>query len=105
MPGWGRGEVAFRKHPEAESTFMDRGGRICGAPNREIFSYADPFHPTLAFGSDLALSRFLTAHCGPEFDVTPLVAGPRRADVSVLEPPSGVPPPPRRPQPRATTGK
>ena len=75
--------MAFRKHPDAESTFTDRAGRACSAPNREIFSYEDRLHPILAFGSDLALSRFLTARCGPEFDVTPLLAGPRRADASV----------------------
>jgi hypothetical protein len=97
--GWGRGEVAFRKSPEAESTFMDRGGRTCSAPNREVFSYEDRLHPVLAHGSDTELARFLTARCGPEFDVAPLQAGPRRADISVLEPPSTVPPPPRRPQP------
>ena len=97
--GWGRGEVAFQKFPDADSTFTDRGGRTCNAPNRQIFSYADRFQPALAFGSDLELARFLTARCGREFDVTPLRAGPRRADVSVLEPPSPVPPPPRRPQP------
>ena len=97
--GWGRGEVAFRKFPDAESTFLDRGGRTCTAPNREVFSYADRLHPVLAHGSDGKLARFLTARCGPEFDVAPLKAGPRRADISVLEPPSTVPPPPRRPQP------
>jgi hypothetical protein len=97
--GWGRGEVAFRKQPDAESTFTDRGGRECRAPNREIFSYRDRLHPTLLFGSDLELSRFLVARCGPEFDVAPLLAGPRRVDVSVHEPSSQVPPPPRRPQP------
>jgi hypothetical protein len=97
--GWGRGEVAFRKFPDAESTFMDRGGRTCTAPNREVFSYEDRLHPVLAHGSDAELARFLTARCGPEFDVAPLHAGPRRADISVLEPPSTVPPPPRRPQP------
>jgi hypothetical protein len=98
--GWDRGEVAFRKRPEAESTFTDRGGRDCRAPNREIFSYVDRRHPTLAFASDLELSRFLVARCGPEFDVAPLLGVPRRADVSVHEPSSQVPPPPRRPQPR-----
>ena len=97
--GWGRGEVAFRKSPDGESTFMDRGGRTCSAPNREVFSYEDRLHPVLAHGSDTELARFLTARCGPEFDVAPLQAGPRRADISVLEPPSTVPPPPRRPQP------
>ena len=97
--GWGRGEVAFRKFPDAESTFMDRGGRTCSAPNREVFSYEDRLHPVLAHGSDAELARFLTARCGEEFDVAPLRAGPRRADISVLEPPSTVPPPPRRPQP------
>jgi hypothetical protein len=97
--GWGRGEVAFRKFPDAESTFTDRGGRTCSAPNREIFSYEDRLHPVLAHGSDAELARFLTARCGPEFDVAPLNAGPRRADISVLEPPSTVSPPPRRPQP------
>ena len=97
--GWGRGEVAFRKFPDAESTFTDRGGRTCSAPNREVFSYEDRLHPVLAHGSDAELARFLTARCGEEFDVAPLRAGPRRADISVLEPPSTVPPPPRRPQP------
>jgi hypothetical protein len=97
--GWGRGEVAFRKSPDGESTFMDRGGRTCSAPNREVFSYEDRLHPVLAHGSDTELARFLTARCGPEFDVAPLQAGPRRADISVLETPSTVPPPPRRPQP------
>jgi hypothetical protein len=97
--GWGRGEVAFRKFPDAESTFTDRGGRTCSAPNREIFSYGDRLHPVLAHGSDAELARFLTARCGEAFDVAPLRAGPRRADISVLEPPSAVPPPPRRPQP------
>jgi hypothetical protein len=97
--GWGRGEVAFRKFPDAESTFMDRGGRTCSAPNREVFSYEDRLHPVLAHGSDAELARFLTARCGPEFDVAPLSAGLRRADISVLEPPSPVPPPPRRPSP------
>ena len=97
--GWGRGEVAFRKSPDGESTFMDRGGRTCSAPNREVFSYEDRLHPVLAHGSDTELARFLTARCGPEFDVAPLQAGPRRADISALEPPSTVPPPPRRPQP------
>jgi hypothetical protein len=97
--GWGRGEVSFRKHPDGESTFTDRGGRTCNVPNREIFSYADRLHPVLAHGSDAELARFLTARCGPEFDVAPLNAGPRRADISVFEPPNSVPPPPRRPQP------
>ena len=97
--GWGRGEVAFRKFPDGESTFTDRGGRVCAAPNRQIFNYGDRYHPVLAFGSDSELARFLTERCGAEFDVSPLHAGPRRADVSVLEPPSPVPPPPRRPQP------
>ena len=27
--GWGRGEVAFQKFPDGESTFTDRGGRTC----------------------------------------------------------------------------
>jgi hypothetical protein len=99
--GWGRGDVAFRKFPAAESTFTDdRAGRECGVPNRAIFSYGDPRHPTLAFGSDLELSRFLTARCGPTFDVAPLLAGPRRADPSVFEPLTRVPPPPTRPRPR-----
>ena len=71
--GWDRGEVAFQKHPDAESTFTDRGGRDCRAPNREIFGYLDRLHPTLAFGSDLELSRFLVARGGPEFDVAPWV--------------------------------
>jgi hypothetical protein len=97
--GWGRGEVAFHKHPDGESTFTDRGGRVCAAPNRQIFDYGDRYKPVLGFGSDLELARFLTERCGTEFDVSPLRAGPRRADVSVLEPPSSVPPPPRRPQP------
>jgi hypothetical protein len=98
--GWGRGEVAFQKYPDAESTFTDRGGRTCNAPNREVFSYEDRRHPVLAHETDAELARFLTARCGPEFDVAPLSAGPRRADVSVLEPPpSRVPLPPRRPQP------
>jgi hypothetical protein len=91
--------VAFQKFPDAESTFMDRAGRTCTAPNREVFSYEDRLHPILAHESDAELARFLTARCGPEFDVAPLHAGPRRIDVSVLEPPSAVPPPPRRPQP------
>jgi hypothetical protein len=101
--GWGRGEVAFRKYRDAPSTFMDRTGRTCEVPNRDIFSYADPYRPVLAFGSDLELSRFLTARCGPEFDVTPLMAAPRRADVSEFAPRSQVPSPPsppRPPQPR-----
>jgi hypothetical protein len=98
--GWGRGEVAFQKYPDQESTFTDRGGRTCNAPNREVFSYGDPRHPVLAHETDAELARFLTARCGPEFDVASLTAGPRRADVSVLEPPpSRVPLPPRRPQP------
>jgi hypothetical protein len=97
--GWGKGEVAFRKYPNTDSTFTDRGGRTCAAPNREIFSYRDPLHPVLAFGSDTELARFLGARCGPDFDVAPLLAGPRRADQSVLDPPSPVPPPPTRPQP------
>jgi hypothetical protein len=98
--GWGRGEVAFQKYPDAESTFTDRGGRTCNAPNREVFSYEDRRHPVLAHETDAELAQFLTARCGPEFDVAPLSAGPRRADVSVLEPPpSRVPLPPRRPQP------
>jgi hypothetical protein len=97
--GWGRGEVAFHKFPDAESTFTDRGGRTCNAPNRQIFSYADRYRPELAFGSDLELARFLAARCGSEFDVAALQEGPRRADVSPLEPPTRVPPPPRRPQP------
>ena len=74
--GWGRGEVAFRKFPDAESTFTDRGGRTCSAPNREVFSYEDRLHPVLAHGSDAELARFLTARCGEEFDVAPLRAGP-----------------------------
>ena len=82
--GWGRGEVAFRKFPDAESTFTDRGGRTCSAPNREVFSYEDRLHPVLTHGSDAELARFLTARCGEEFDVAPLRAGPRRADISVL---------------------
>jgi hypothetical protein len=73
--GWGKGEVAFRKYPDEESTFMDRGGRVCRAPNREILSYEDPRHPALAHGSDPELARFLTARCGPEFDVTPAGRG------------------------------
>ena len=97
--GWGRGEVAFRKSPDAESTFTDRGGRTCTAPNRAVFSYADRLHPVLAHGSDARLARFLTERCGPAFDVAPLHAGPQRADISVLEPPGAVPAPPRRPQP------
>jgi hypothetical protein len=97
--GWGRGEVSFRKHPDGESTFTDRGGRTCNVSNREIFSYADRLHPVLAHGSGAELARFLTARCGPEFDVAPLSAGLRRADISVLEPSNAVPPPPRRPQP------
>lgn len=97
--GWGRGEVAFQKFPDGESTFTDRGGRVCAAPNRQIFNYGDRYRPVLGFGSDPELARFLTERCGAEFDVTPLHAGPRRADVSVLEPASPVPPPPRRPQP------
>jgi len=100
--GWARGEVAFRKSPEAESTFTDRDGRDCPAPNQEVFSYQDPRHPVLAFDSDATLARFLAARCGPEFDVAPLLAGPRRADVSVLEPEAirVPPPPPRPPDPR-----
>lgn len=98
--GWGKGEVAFRKYPEADSTFTDRSGRTCAAPNRDIFDYRDRFHPVLAFGSDPELARFLAARCGPEFDVAPLHAGPRRADQSVLESSSPVSPPPARPQPR-----
>jgi hypothetical protein len=98
--GWGKGEVAFKKYPQAESTFTDRGGRTCAAPNREVFNYRDPFRPVLAFESDPELARFLGARCGPEFDVAPLLAGPRRADQSVLEATRAVPPPPARPQPR-----
>jgi hypothetical protein len=98
--GWGKGEVAFKKYRDAESTFTDRGGRRCAAPNREVFSYRDPYHPVLAFESDPQLARFLGARCGPEFDVAPLLAGPRRADQAVLDPPGAVPPPPARPQPR-----
>jgi hypothetical protein len=98
--GWGKGEVAFRKYPDADSTFRDRGGRTCAVPNREIFDYRDRFRPVLAFGSDSELARFLGARCGPEFDVAPLLGGPRRADQSVLESPRGIPPPPPRPQPR-----
>jgi hypothetical protein len=98
--GWGRGEVAFRKHPDGESTFTDRTGRDCSAPNREIFSYRDPLHPALAHGSDPELARFLEVRCGPGFDVAPLLASPRRADQSAFEPPVRVPPPPVRPQAR-----
>jgi hypothetical protein len=98
--GWGKGEVAFRKHPDGESTFTDRGGRTCAAPNRDIFDYRDRYHPVLAFGSDPELARFLGARCGPDFDVAPLLAGPRRADHSALELSGPVPPPPVRPQPR-----
>jgi hypothetical protein len=98
--GWGQGDVAFRKYRDGRSTFTDRAGRTCEAPNRAIFSYADPFRPALAFGSDLELSRFLTARCGPDFDVTPLMAAPRRADVSEFAPRSQVPPPPGAPPPR-----
>src|SRR5262245_39170723 len=54
--GWGRGEVAFQKHPDGESTFMDRDGTLCEAPNRAIFSYADRYRPALAFANDLELS-------------------------------------------------
>jgi hypothetical protein len=99
--GWGKGEVAFMKRPDGESTFVDRDGRTCDAPNREIFSYQERFHPKLAHESDPQLARFLAARCGPEFDVAPLLAGPRRADQSPLEPPvaSRVPPPPARPKP------
>jgi hypothetical protein len=98
--GWGRGEVAFQKYPEAESTFTDRTGRACGVTNRDIFSYENRFRPALLFESDQELARFLTTRCGAEFDVASLQAGPRRADVSVHEPPPVyVPPPPRRPQP------
>jgi hypothetical protein len=100
--GWGKGEVAFHKHPDGNSTFTDRAGRRCAVPNREIFDYRDRYHPVLAFGSDLELARFLGARCGPEFDVAPLFAGLRRADQSMLEPPAGgraVPPPPARPRP------
>jgi hypothetical protein len=87
------------KHPDGESTFTDRNGRTCEASNREIFSYRDKFRPELAHGSDPQLARFLEAKCGSEFDVSPLQAGPRRADQSPLEPPVSVPPPPKRPQP------
>jgi hypothetical protein len=97
--GWGRGEVAFRKFPDAESTFTDRDGRVCSVPNRQIFDYSDRLHPVLAFGSDPQLARFLAGRCGPEFDVTLLHARPARVDVSVMDPPSRVPPPPKRPQP------
>ena len=97
--GWGRGEVAFRKFPDAESTFMDRGGRTCNAPNREVFSYEDRSPPgpgarerrRAGAVPDGALRTRVRRRAAP--------AGPRRADVSVLEPPSPVPPPPRRPQP------
>ena len=99
--GWGRGEVAFHKHRDGVSTFTDRRGRTCEASNRDIFNYADPYRPALAFGSDVELSRFLVDRCGGEFDVGPLAAGPRRADSSVFAPPGQVPPPPPRPQPRA----
>jgi hypothetical protein len=97
--GWGKGEVAFRKDPDGESIFTDRAGRRCAVPNRSIFDYQDRYRPVLAFGSDPELARFLGARCGPEFDVAPLLAGLRRADQSVLEPASGVPPPPSRPRP------
>lgn len=98
--GWGKGEVAFMKHPDGESTFTDRTGRTCSAPNRQIFSYQDKFRPELAHGSDPQLARFLEAKCGPEFDVSLLQVGPRRADQSPIEPPvARVPPPPKRPQP------
>jgi hypothetical protein len=97
--GWGRGEAAFKKFPDSESTFTDRGGRACGVPNRDIFSDENPYNPALALGSNRDLATFLTARCGPEFDVAPVQAGARRADVSAHEPPSPVPPPPRRPQP------
>jgi hypothetical protein len=100
--GWGKGEVAFMKRPDGESTFVDRDGRTCDAPNREIFSYQERFHPKLAHESDPQLARFLAAKCGPEFDVSPLQAGPRRADQTPIEPPvasSRVPPPPVRPKP------
>jgi hypothetical protein len=99
--GWGRGEVAFMKNRDAVSTFTDRSGRTCEASNRDLFNYADPYRPVLAFGSDLELSRFLAGRCGAEFDVGPLVVGPRRADHSVFSPPGQVPPPPPRPQPRS----
>jgi len=99
--GWGRGEVAFQKYPDAESTFTDRGGRACTVSNRDVFSYEDRRRPVLAFESDRDLARFLSTRCGAEFDVAALQAGARRADVSVHEPPPAVyvPPPPRRPQP------
>jgi hypothetical protein len=97
--GWGKGEVAFHKHPDGESTFADRGGRTCAAPNRQIFDYRDRYRPVLAFGSDPELARYLSAQCGPEFDVAPLFTGPRRADQSALESPSRVPAPPARPRP------
>jgi hypothetical protein len=99
--GWGKGEVAFRKHPDGDSTFTDRAGRRCAAPNREIFDYRDRYRPVLAFGSDAELARFLGARCGQEFDVAPLFAGLRRADQSAVDPTGGpaVPPPPARPRP------
>src|SRR5262245_13468925 len=49
--GWGRGEVAFRKYPDSESTFIDRGGRTCSLPNRDIFSYENLYNPVLKLGS------------------------------------------------------
>src|SRR5262249_34922689 len=95
------GEVSFRR-ADAESVFTDRAGRSCPAPNRDIFSYADPFSPVLRFPSEAALARFLKERCGEDFDVALLLAGPARADRSALEPARlarGTPPRPPRPRP------
>jgi hypothetical protein len=105
--GWGKGEVAFRKYPEADSTFTDRAGRTCVQPNRAIFDYSDRYTPKLAFPSDQALARFLAGRCSPEFDTAPLLAGPQRADRSVQDPAAAVPrpsPPPVPPGARRPGG-
>jgi hypothetical protein len=51
-------------------------------------SYLDRLHPSLAFGSDLELSRFLVARSGPAFDVAPWLGAParRRLGARAVEP-------------------
>ena len=102
--GWGRGEVAFRKFPDAESTFMDRrrphlqraepgGLQLRGpAPPRPGARERRRARARFLIG---ALRTGVRRRAGSS-------AGPRRADVSVLEPPSTVAAARRgRPQPPA----
>lgn len=87
--GWGKGEVAFRKHPDGESPFRDRGGRTCAAPNRELFSYRDPYHPVLASGA-IRSSRAFSAPGAARSSTSPRCSRVRGAPTNPpSSPPSG----------------